>query len=220
MNGDYQWILWITVLKWCAEVLCGSVETVEPMEEIPSEEKDKILSQDTKLAEDSSDSSLINHQLKALWKVVLLGLTTQQQQVEWGMILKEVDTFIADDTEIGDVNTHKMKIQLENPVLVQNNYNCIQKPFYKEIKDYVEDLLNRDWIVASESNYSAPAIAVHKRDGTLQLCCDYWALNRKTYPDQQPLPNLQDTLDSLGGDVFLCVLDQSKLYHQLYMDKE
>ena len=89
------------------------------------------------------------------------------------MILKEVDTFIADDTEIGDVNTHKMKIQLENSVPVQNNYNCIQKPFYKEIKDYVEDLLNRDWIVTSESNYSAPAIAVHKRDGTLQLCCDY-----------------------------------------------
>ena len=54
------------MLKCCAEVLCGSVEAVEPMEEIPSEEKDKILSQDTKLAEDSSDSSLINHQLKAL----------------------------------------------------------------------------------------------------------------------------------------------------------
>ena len=93
-------------------MLCGSIEAVEPMEEIPSKEKDKILSQDTKLEEHSSDSSLINHQLKALWKVVLLGLTTQQQQVEWGMILKEVDTFIADDTEIGDVNTHKMKIQL------------------------------------------------------------------------------------------------------------
>ena len=88
------------------------------------------------------------------------------------MILKEVDTFIADDTEIGDVNTHKMKIQLENQVPVQNNYNCIPKSFYKEIKDHVEDLLNRDWIVASESNYSAPAIAVHNRDGTLQLCCD------------------------------------------------
>ena len=26
------------------------------------------------------------------------------------MILKEVDTFIADDTELGDVNTHKMRI--------------------------------------------------------------------------------------------------------------
>ena len=50
----------------CAEVMCGSVEAVEPMEEIPSEEKDKVLSQDTKLEEDSSDSSLINHQLKAL----------------------------------------------------------------------------------------------------------------------------------------------------------
>ena len=51
-----------------------------------------------------------NHQLKVLEKFNLLGLTAQQQQVARGMILKEADTFTTDDTEIGDVDTHKMKI--------------------------------------------------------------------------------------------------------------
>ena len=59
------------------------------------------------------------------------------------MILKEADTFTADDTEIGDVNTHKMNIQLKDQVPVQKNHNHIPKSLHKEIKECVEDFLNR-----------------------------------------------------------------------------
>ena len=40
-------------------------------------------------------------------KFDLLGLTAQHQQVARGMILKEAGTFTADDTELGDIDTHK-----------------------------------------------------------------------------------------------------------------
>lgn len=53
---------------------------------------------------------MTNHQLKVLEKFSLLGLTAQQQQVARSMIVKEDDRFTTDDTEIGDVDTHKMKI--------------------------------------------------------------------------------------------------------------
>ena len=129
------------------------------MEEIPSQEKVKILSQDAKLED-------------LLEKFYLLGLTAQQQQVARGMILREADTFTTNDTEIDDVGVHKM-IQLKDQVPVQKNYNHIPKPLHREIKEYVENLLNRDWIIPSESNYNLPVVAVHKKDGTLPLCCDY-----------------------------------------------
>ena len=79
---------------------------------------------------------MINHQLKVLEKFDLLRLTAQQQQVARGMILKEVD----------------MKTQLKDQVPVKKSYNRIPKPLHKKIKEYVEDLLNRGWIVPSESN--------------------------------------------------------------------
>ena len=103
---------------------------------------------------------MTNHQLEILEKINLLILAAQQKQVASDM-LKEADTLTTDDTEISDVGIHKM------------NYNCILKPRYKEIKDDVEDLLNRGWIVPSESDYSSPVVAVCKKDGTLRLCCDY-----------------------------------------------
>lgn len=39
------------------------------------------------------------------------------------------------------------------------------------------------------------------------------------YPDQHPLPNIQDIFDSSVGNVFLSVVDQSKDYHQIDITK-
>ena len=84
------------------------------MEKTPSQEKAKMQSQDTTLDDYSSDSSLTNHQLK----FNLLRLTSQKQQVERGMIIKEADIFTTDDSQMDDVNTNKIKIQLKDSVPV------------------------------------------------------------------------------------------------------
>jgi len=43
---------------------------------------------------------------------------------------------------------------------------------------------------------------------------DYRELNRRTVPDRHPIPRIQETLDSLGGNSWFGVLDQGKAYHQ------
>ena len=53
-----------------------------------------------------------------------------------------------------------------------------------------------------------------KKDGSLRLCCDYRNLNKKTIPDKQPIPRVQDILDGLGGQHFFSTLDMSQAYHQ------
>ena len=50
--------------------------------------------------------------------------------------------------------------------------------------------------------------------------CDYCRLNAKTIPDAQPIPHIQDILDSLGGKQWFTTLDMSKAYHQGYIAEE
>ena len=107
-----------------------------------------------------------------------------------------------------------MDINLTDSVPVQKRYNSIPQLLHAEVKQYVEDLLNRDWIPKSRSAYSSPVVCVRKRDGTLRLCIDYRQLNAKTIRDSHPLPRVQDTLQSLGGNQWLSLLDQGKAYHQ------
>ena len=49
------------------------------------------------------------------------------------------------------------------------------------------------------------------------MCLHYRKLNAKTRLDAQPIPCIQDILDSLGGQQWFSTLDMSKAYHQGYI---
>ena len=60
---------------------------------------------------------------------------------------EEISIFSVNDQDIGCVKARQMKINLKNQVLVQQNYNSIPKQLYNDMKDYFEDVLNKQWII-------------------------------------------------------------------------
>ena len=110
-----------------------------------------------------------------------------------------------------------MKINVKDDHLVQLNYNSVPRHLYNKLKMYIEDLLNKHWIINSSSPYSSPVVVVQKKDGTMRVCCDYQKLNAKTVPDRHPVPRIQNIIDELGGNQYFTLLDQSKTYHQLHL---
>ena len=154
------------------------------------------------------------------WKNVDLShLTAEQQEIAKAMLEEEADSF-ATKGEIGKMEELQMKINLADPTPVQKKYNTIARPLYGEIKAYIQDLLNNEFITKSESNYSSPIVAVRKRDGELRLCCDFRELNNKTLPDRHPLPRIQNIIDNLSGNEWFTLLDQKKAYHQGFIAPE
>jgi hypothetical protein len=103
---------------------------------------------------------------------------------------------------------------------VQKNYASISRPLYPEVKHYLEDLLNKNFIRRSKSPYSSSVVCVRKKDGTMRLCVDYRALNKKTIQDKHPIPRIQETLDNLGGNSWFSTLDQGKAYHQGFVSQD
>ena len=110
-----------------------------------------------------------------------------------------------------------MEINLKDHQPVQKKYTSVPRSLYPEVKQYIEDLLNQNFITKSKSPYSSLVVCVGKKDGTLRLCIDYRELNRRTIADRHPIPRVQETL---GGNPWFTVLDQGKAYHQGSMSKE
>uniref|UniRef100_A0AAV2JRS9 ribonuclease H n=1 Tax=Knipowitschia caucasica TaxID=637954 RepID=A0AAV2JRS9_KNICA len=125
-----------------------------------------------------------------------------------------------EDEDIGCVANLQMDILLKDTDPVSKTYLSVPKPLYKEMKDYLQDLITQGWVEKSTSSYSSPVVCVRKKDGSLRLCIDYRELNRKTHPDRHPIPRVQDVMDSLGGNTIFSLLDQGKAYHQGFMSKE
>ena len=146
------------------------------------------------------------------------GLNSDQREKARELIKEECSVFSVENLDIGNITSHKMKIKLKDNDPVQQNYNSIPRTLYDEVKNYIEDLLNKKWIIHSQSSYSSLIVAVRNKNGTLRLCCDYRKLNSKTIPDRHPLPRIQNIIDNLGGNQYFSLLDQSKAYHQLHLD--
>ena len=136
------------------------------------------------------------------------------------VLLKVDDIFSKDEADIGEIKDFKMAINLVDDVPVNAAYRKIPPHLYAEVKNYVEDLRTNGWIRESYSSYSSPIVCVRKKDGQMRLCVDYRALNSKTIPDSQPIPRIQDILDTLGGSQWFSTLDMSKAYHQGYIDEK
>ena len=150
-----------------------------------------------------------------------LSHLNEEQQQKMRKILEEVkDVFSCSDSDIGDVKEFQMKIQLTGNIPVKEPYRKIPRPMYAEVKNYIDDLISNGWVRESCSSYSSPIVCVRKKDGGMRLCIDYRKLNNKTVPDAQPIPRIQDILDSLGGKRWFSTLDMSKAYHQGYIAEE
>lgn len=170
---------------------------------------------------DSKAGEETEEEKRELWDppVLLTHLTPAQQLKVKIMLREESGAFSKDEYDVGCIPTLQLRIRLSDHTPVRRTYTSIPKPFHKEVKEYLEDLLNRGWIRKSKSNYSSPIVCVRKKDWTLRLCCDYWELNQKSIPDRHPIPRIQDMLNSLQGSAWFSVLDQGKAYHQGFLEE-
>ena len=164
----------------------------------------------------TDDKRRLEHVLE---KLDMSTLTATERNKVVRLISKSLDVFCESSADIGDVKECTLKIDVKDEVPIQQTYRSLPRPLHREVKNFVEDLLNKGWITHSQSNYSSPIVAVRKKDGGLRLCCDYRALNAKTRADRHPLPRIQDAIDSLLGKRWFSVLDQKSAYHQTYLEK-
>ena len=147
------------------------------------------------------------------------SLDCEQRKLAENMLLSNAESFSSSENDIGCAEELQLPINLSDPKPVQKTYTAIPKPLYAEVKQYLEDLLNKVWIVKSCSNYSSPVVCVRKKDGSLRLCIDYRLLNSRTIQDRHPLPRVDETLQSLGGNRWFSLLDQGKAYHQGFVQE-
>ena len=108
----------------------------------------------------------------------LTGLTEQQRKVAKAMLREECHSFARNDEDIGCINDLELGINLTTNEPVQKNYVSVPRPLYPEVKQYIEDLLNKQFIKEFRSAYSSPVVCIRKKGGTLRLCVDYRELNR------------------------------------------
>ncbi|XP_070009767.1 uncharacterized protein [Nicotiana sylvestris] len=80
----------------------------------------------------------------------------------------------------------------------------VAPPELKELKEQLQDLLDKVFIRPSASPRGTPMLFVKKKDGLMRMCIDYQQLNKVTIKNKYPLTRIDDLFDQLqGAKVFL-----------------
>ena len=164
--------------------------------------------------EDSKQKQTHSSNPKKIPKITLDGLSKEQKDIAEKMLVEESLSFSENDSDIGQAKGLEPDINLNDRNPVKKNYIAVPRTLYGEVKAYIEDLLNKQFISPSRLSWSLPVVCVRKKDGSLRLCVDYRCLNSKTIRDRQPCPRIQETLDNLGGSCWFPVLGQGMAYQQ------
>ena len=188
-----------------------TVAMLHPIERISSIQDGKMNPTRTYIDKDVID---LPEHLQDMAKRAIEGLLPNQARYICGMIYDNQALFLSPDGEIGRTNLVKHAINTGHAQPIRARP---YKPALKQrhiIEEQIEQMLEADQIVPSDSPWSSPVVLVVKKDGSPRFCADYRALNSVTIKDSYPIPNIQDCLDTLSGAKWFSTLDLASGYWQ------
>ena len=81
------------------------------------------------------------------------------------------------------------------------------------LREFIDEHLANGLIHPTHSPSRALVLFIKKKDGSLQLCVNFWGLNKITKKDQYLLPEITDLLDSPCKAWFYSKINVQHAYH-------
>lgn len=152
---------------------------------------------------------------------IKIGELTPKQKEQFDQLLeKHKDIFIKHPNDFGrtDVTTHPIDTKDEKPI----KQHAYKTDFKKQevIQKEINKMLEAGVIRRSTSPWTSPVVLIPKPDGSIRFCIDYRKLNKITRKDNQPLPRIDDLLDSFQKSKWFTSLDLAAGYWQVPMKPE
>ena len=114
---------------------------------------------------------------------------------------------------------HIIKLEEGTQAVITTPYRH-PKRYKDEIESTIKELLKLGYIKPSSSLVASLVVLVKKKDGTLSMCSDYRALNKKTIKNRYPIPRIDELMDELQGAKYFSKIDLRLGYHQVRVRKQ
>ena len=134
------------------------------------------------------------------------GLLPNQRQRLYNVLQENSGVFGSSIADLNSIPIVKQYIATGNAKPIKQRVYPTSHHHHKEIEKQGKEILKNGIIKHSITPWTSPVVLVRKADKTLRLCIDYRNPNKTTIKDSNPLPHIQDTLDTLCGNTLFRVV--------------
>jgi hypothetical protein len=114
---------------------------------------------------------------------------------------------------------HIIELEARAKPVITTSYRHPKK-YKDEIEKAIKELLDMGHIRPSSIPFASSVVLVKKKDGTMHMCIEFRALNKKTIKNKYLIPRIDELLDELHGVVYFTKNDLRSGYHQIKMREE
>ena len=136
------------------------------------------------------------------------------------MLMEHHNIFSLELNEIGCTDVAEHVIELLDTEPFKEWFRCIAPPLVEEVQQHIQEMLDGGAIRPSQSPWCNAVVLVCKKDGGLRFCIDFHRLNSQTKKDAYPLPQMQETMESIVGARFFSTMDLKSGFWQVKMAKD
>ena len=136
------------------------------------------------------------------------------------MLMEHHNIFSLELNEIGCTDKAEHVIELLDTEPFKEQFQRIAPPLVEKVWEHIQEMLDGGAIHLSQSPWCNVVVLVCKKDGGLRFCIDFRRLNSWTKKDAYPLPQMQETMESMVGGQFFSTMDLKSGFWQVKMAKD
>ncbi|MCP4194461.1 MAG: RNA-directed DNA polymerase, partial [Planctomycetaceae bacterium] len=149
------------------------------------------------------------------------GLDPEEQSALEELLDEFSDVFSQDPTDIGRARVCEYTIDLaEGAKEFREAPRRMTPERHLKADQQVQILLEMGLIEPSRSSFASGIVMVKKPNGEDRFCVDYRKLNDITQKDAFPLPNITDTIDSIGNAKYFSSMDMGSAFWQIPIEEK
>ncbi len=134
------------------------------------------------------------------------------------MIQEHHLTFILDKNELGCIQSPPVNIGISDPTPVRKPAYHYPEKAKELIAEFLQDMEARDMIEPSTAAWLSPIVLVTKPDGSKHI--NYREMISHLTTDINPLPRLEELVETSSGNQYYATLDLKDAYFQVMLDEE
>ena len=148
------------------------------------------------------------------------GLTKIEQAQLHELLQDFSDVISTGAADLGRTNLTQHRIDTGDAKPIKQSVRRLPFQQRQHVRELLDNMLEQGVIEPAKGPWASPIVLVRKKDGTTRFCVDFRKVNEVTRKDAQPLPRIDDTIDTLHGAKWFSTLDLASGYWQVEVEPE